>query len=101
MPTKRIADKSAALEAVKKLHKCGELNKYLLPCLKKEYYSSDSEGDEDPDMALERKKKHAGTARRSSLYPNKVKSTPLLCSAVLIPSAWLCRSLQCSLPVCR
>ena len=101
MPTKRIADKSAALEAIKQLHKCGELNKYLLPCLKKEYYSSDSEGEEDPGVALERKKKHAGTARRSSLYLNKVKNTPFLCSNVLIPSVWLCRSLQYFLPACR
>ena len=67
MPTRRIADKSAALEAVKKLHEVGELNDHLLPVSK-----SDDSDTEDELKMEERKIKTAGTEKRSNYYPNKV-----------------------------
>lgn len=70
MPTRRIADKSAALEAIKKLHKVGELNDNLLPVSK----SEDSD-DEDEMKVEERKIKSAGTEKRSNYYENKVSYT--------------------------
>ena len=73
MPTKRIANKSAALEAIRQLHESGELNRHLLPVSKTLCCSGDSEGEEEEKAALERKIKHAGTARRYSYYPNKVR----------------------------
>ena len=69
MPTKRIADKSAALEAIKELHKVGELNKRLLP-ISKAMDLSDDEGDES--ATLERRRKHEGTTKKANYYPNKV-----------------------------
>ena len=70
MPTKRIADKSAALEAIKKLHKVGELNERLLPISKMVDLSDDDDNDEP--ASKERKRKNAGTTRRADYYPNKV-----------------------------
>lgn len=68
MPTRRIAEKSAALEAVKQLHKANELNEHLLP-FSKVVNSSD---EDETTTTEEKKKKHAGTAKRSDYYPNKV-----------------------------
>ena len=69
MPTKRIGDKSAALETVKELHKVGELNHHLLP-ISKAMDVSDSE--ENESAGVERKNKRQGTAKNASYYPNKV-----------------------------
>ena len=63
-PTKRLADKSAALETVKRLDHEGELNCHLSP-ISKVVDSSDDEG-EDKENPL------AGTERRTSLYLNTV-----------------------------
>ena len=66
MPTKRIADKSAALEAIKQLHQVCELNEHLLPISK----MVDLSDDEDTKQERSR---HEGTAKRSNNYPNKVQ----------------------------
>ena len=69
MPTRRIAEKSAALETIKHLHKKGELNEHLLPISNR----VDCSDDEAQSVAMqERKRKHVGTAKRSNYYPNKV-----------------------------
>lgn len=65
MPTKRIADKAAALEAIKRLHDVGELDKHLLPIAK----MVDLSDDEDTKQERSR---HEGTARKAHYYPNKV-----------------------------
>lgn len=65
MPTKRIADKSAALEAIKKLHEVSELNEHLLPISK----MVDLSDDED---TKQERRRHEGTAKRADYYPNKV-----------------------------
>lgn len=70
MPTRRIAEKSAALETIKYLHEKGELNEHLLPISNRVDYSDD---EAEPVAAQERKKKHVGTSKRSNYYPNKVK----------------------------
>ena len=67
MPTRRIADKSAALEGVKQLHVAGELDHHLLPVSK----SMDSD-EEDVAKMEEKKKLNAGTEKRAHDYPNEV-----------------------------
>ena len=61
---RRIADKSAALAAIRELHKRGELDKHLKPVTK----DPDSEEDEE-DMETE---KHAGTEKRAKYYSDEV-----------------------------
>lgn len=70
MPTKRIADKSAALEAIRKLHKLGELDERLLPTSK----VMDLSDTEDDESAKLERRRHEGTAKRANYYPNKVPS---------------------------
>jgi endoribonuclease Dicer len=65
MPTKRIADKSAALEAIQELHKAGELNEHLLPISKMVDLSDD-------EATRQERSRHEGTAKRANNYPNKV-----------------------------
>ena len=74
MPTKRTAQKSAALEAVKRLHEAGELKDDLKPLDRSDF---DSEGEED-EMDCE-EDKHTGTERSSDYYPNEV------CLCIQIP----------------
>ncbi len=68
MPTRRIADKSAALEGIKRLHEIGELDRHLKPVSK---YEGDSD-DEDEDKVEEKRLNHAGTERRGQYYHNEV-----------------------------
>lgn len=74
MPTKKIADKSAALEAIKKLHEIGELDKHLLPLCK---MADSSDNNEAVEGGEEKRKKQVGTAKRSAYYRNEVM---LLCT---------------------
>lgn len=77
-PTKRLADKSAALCAVKQLDEAGELDQHLKPLSKDEDSDDD---DDDEDLCEEKKKPHAGTERRTGHYRNMV------CIAVVL---WVC-----------
>lgn len=84
MPTRRIAEKSAALETIKCLHKEGELNEHLLPIANRVDCSDD---EAEPVAMQERKRKHVGTAKRSNYYPNQVREIlyqVCLCGCVLI-----------------
>lgn len=77
MPTRRIAEKSAALKGVKRLHEKGELDRHLKPVAKDE---EDSD-DEDEAKVQERKISHAGTEKRGQYYRNEVcTSCSGLCS---------------------
>lgn len=60
---RRIADKSAALAAIRELHRRGELNEHLQPVTR----DPDSEEDEE-----EEEEKHAGTEKKSKYYRNEV-----------------------------
>lgn len=60
---RRIADKSAALAAIRELHRRGELNEHLQPVTR----DPDSEPDEE-----EEEEKHAGTEKKSKYYRNEV-----------------------------
>ncbi len=71
MPTLRIAEKSAALEGVKKLHKIGELDRYLKPVSK----GGEDSDEEDEAKVEERKINHAGTEKRGQNYRNEVLGT--------------------------
>ena len=68
MPTSRIAEKSAALEGVKRLHEVGELNDHLLPVPKEELDSD----EEDEIKIVARGAESAGTEKQSQDYPNEV-----------------------------
>ena len=72
MPTRRIADKSAALEGVKLLHEAGELDHHLLPVSK----SMDSD-EEDVAKMEEKRKLNSGTEKRAHDYPNEVRDVIL------------------------
>lgn len=61
---RRIADKSAALAAIRELHQRGELNEHLQPVTR----DPDSEEDEE-----EEEEKHAGTEKKSKYYLNEVQ----------------------------
>ena len=61
----RIADKSAALMAIRELHQHGELDEHLQPVTR----DPDSE-DEDEEEG--EKEKHAGTEKRTKYYPDEV-----------------------------
>lgn len=71
MPTRRIAEKSAALEAIKLLHEAGELDEYLRPISRLTDLSDDEHLGERE--IIDGRKKHAGTVKRSNYYPNMVK----------------------------
>ena len=74
MPTRRIADKSAALMAIKTLHEHNELDEHL------RIISLDQEdSEEEPDNIEEAEQEdHAGTERRTQYYPNQVYTFPRL-----------------------
>lgn len=61
----RIADKSAALQAIRELHKRGELDEHLKPVTR----DPDSEGEDEEEG---QKEKHAGTGRRAKYYRDEV-----------------------------
>lgn len=63
-PSKKLADKSAALEAVKRLDQAGELDDRLKPIAK-----SDDSDTEDEESAKGTK---VNTERKTSYYRNKV-----------------------------
>ena len=65
-PSKRLADKSAALCVVRDLDEAGELDKHLKPVVREE-----DSGDEE-DMREEKSRPHAGTQWANSYYRNKV-----------------------------
>ena len=67
MPTRRIAEKSAALEVVKRLHQAGELDD-LLRSIAREIDSD----LEDEEKVAAKSVTHAGTERRNDYYPNRV-----------------------------
>ena len=68
MPTRRITEKSAALEGVKKLHEAGGLNEHLKPVVK-----DILDSDEEDDVKVEESRiNHAGTEKRGQYYPNEV-----------------------------
>lgn len=62
----RIADKSAALAAIRELHRRGELDEHLKPV------TIDPDSDNDEEEEEKAKDKHAGTERRAKYYPDKV-----------------------------
>ena len=70
IPSHKLARKSAALEAVKKLHRAGELDCYLKPVPPKRCDSD----EEDEERMSEKKKQHAGTNKRVLYYRNMVKT---------------------------
>ncbi len=75
MPTRRIAEKSAALEVVKKLHQANELDDHLRIVTKE--MDSDLE---DEEKVVAKGVAHAGTERHSDYYPNRVSThTHTLC----------------------
>ena len=69
MPTRRIAERCAALEAVKRLHAAGELDDHLRPRV--EVGDSD---EEDEVKVEERKTANAGTEGRQQYYRREVGS---------------------------
>ena len=62
---RRIADKSAALAAIRELHQRGELDEHLKPVTR----DPDSEEDEDEKEGEGGK---AGTEKRAKYYPDEV-----------------------------
>lgn len=66
MPNRRFADKSAALMAIRELHKCKELDQHLR-IVSKDLDSEDELGESEKAQA-----KHAGTGRRKQYYQNEV-----------------------------
>ena len=72
----RIADKSAALEAIRRLHRRGELDEHLKPVTT----DPDSDGNEDEEE--KERDKHAGTERRAKYYPDEVRVVQTLLSHV-------------------
>jgi len=70
-PSKRLADKSAALRAVEELDRAGELDERLKPVVR----SEDSEDeDEEDDRKREKSRSHAGTERAHDCYRNEVSA---------------------------
>ena len=69
----RLADKSAALEAIRELHNCGELDGHLRPV------SRDPDSDEDEDQDEEDRERQAGTERRAKYYPDEVCKSGCTC----------------------
>ena len=68
MLTRRIAERFAALEAVKQLHAAGELDDHLRPC------TNTGDSDDEDDMKIEERKvaTNAGTETRQQYYRNEV-----------------------------
>ena len=66
MPKSRIADKSAALQAIRELHGRGELDEHLKPVTR----DPDSDGEDEEEEG--RKEKHAGTEKRAKYYRDEV-----------------------------
>ena len=66
MPKSRIADKSAALQAIQELHGRGELDEHLKPVTR----DPDSDGEDEEEEG--RKEKHAGTEKRAKYYRDEV-----------------------------
>lgn len=75
MPKARLAEKSAALEAIRVLHKAGELDEHLKPV------TIDPDSDEEGEEGGGVKEKHAGTERRAKYYPDEV----CVCLSYCIP----------------
>ena len=68
MPTRRIADKSAAVMVIKTLHEHKELDEHL------RIISLDQDSEEEPDNAEEMEQEgHAGIENRKQYYPNQVR----------------------------
>ena len=61
----RIADKSAALQAIRELHGRGELDEHLKPVTR----DPDSDGEDGEEG---QKEKHAGTEKRAKYYRDEV-----------------------------
>ncbi len=78
MPTRRIAEKSAALEVVKSLHQVGELDD-LLRLVAKE---TDSDLEDEEKVAA-KSVTHAGTERKNDYYPNTVSDRVAVCIGTL------------------
>ena len=66
MPTRRFADKSAALMAIRELHKRKELDEHL------RIVSKDLDSEDELGEAERAQTKHAGTGRRKQYYRNEV-----------------------------
>ena len=66
MPKSRIADKSAALQAIRELHGRGELDEHLKPVTR----DPDSDGEDEEEEG--QKEKHAGTEKRAKYYRDEV-----------------------------
>ena len=69
MPKLKIAKQAAALDAIEKLHRCGELDHDHVKPIIKEQVDSD---EEDEEKMEEKKQKHAGTQRRLLYYKHEV-----------------------------
>jgi endoribonuclease Dicer len=66
---RRIADKSAALAAIRELHQRGELDEHLKPVTR------DPDSDEDEEEGEGEEEKHAGTEKRAKYYPDEIASS--------------------------
>ena len=71
METHRQAEQAAALEAVKVLHRIGQLNEYLLPVV---HEVGEGQGEELRQLKQE---KDAGTEKRRTEYRHHVSVLPL------------------------
>lgn len=69
-PTRRLAEKSAALEAVKQLDQAGELDSYLRPIAKVD--NSDSDEDEEEEFSGAGEGVRVEAEKKNRLYRNKV-----------------------------
>ena len=72
--SRRIADKSAALQAIRELHEQRELDEHLKPVTR----DPDSEAEEEEEEERGRDK-HAGTERRAKYYRDEVHIHNPLC----------------------
>ena len=70
--SRRIADKSAALQAIRELHEQRELDEHLKPVTR----DPDSEVEEEEEEEEGRgRDKHAGTEKRAKYYRDEVQYT--------------------------
>ncbi len=84
MPTRRIAEKSAALEVVKHLHQAKELNDHL------RIVSKETDSDlEDEEKVIAKGVAHSGTERKSNYYPNRVRANIIMTSMCIASSTLL------------
>ena len=72
--SRRIAEKSAALQTIRELHRRGELDEHLKPVTR----DPDSDGEDEEEEG--EKDKHAGTERRVKYYRDEVCTT---CTSIL------------------